>query len=80
MTLGFVGTGTIAAAMVEGLGGKDVLLSPRGADMAASLAARFPGVRVATSNQAVVDGCETVVLSVRPQVAEEVIRGWACPS
>ncbi len=74
MTLGFIGTGTIAAAMVEGLGGKDVLLSPRGADVAAALAARFPGVRVATSNQAVVDGCETVVLAVRPQVAEEVIR------
>jgi pyrroline-5-carboxylate reductase len=74
MTLGFVGTGTIAAAMVEGLGGKDVLLSPRGAVVAAALAARFPGVRVATSNQAVVDGCETVVLAVRPQVAEEVIR------
>lgn len=74
MTLGFVGTGTIAAAMIEGLGGKDVLLSPRGADVAAALAARFPDVRVATSNQAVVDGCETVVLAVRPQVAEEVIR------
>lgn len=74
MTLGFIGTGTIAAAMVEGLGGGDILLSPRGAGVAGALAARFPGVSVAVSNQAVVDGCDTVVLAVRPQVAEEVIR------
>lgn len=74
MTLGFIGTGAISAAMVEGLGGRDVLVSPRGAQVAAALAARFPGVRVAESNQAVVDGCGTVVLAVRPQDAEAVIR------
>jgi pyrroline-5-carboxylate reductase len=74
MTLGFIGTGTMAAAMVEGLGGGDILLSPRGADVAADLALRFPGVRVASSNQAVVDGSDLVVLSIRPQVAEEVVR------
>jgi pyrroline-5-carboxylate reductase len=73
MRLGFVGTGSIAAAMVEGLGGGAVL-SPRGAAVAAELAARFPGVTVADSNQAVVDHCDMVVLSVRPQVAEEVVR------
>jgi pyrroline-5-carboxylate reductase len=74
MTLGFVGTGTIAAAMVEGLAGEDILLSPRGAATGASLAQRFAGVRIAASNQAVVDTCQTVVLSVRPQIAEAVIR------
>ena len=72
MRLGFIGTGVIAAAMVEGLGGGAVL-SPRGAALAADLARRFPGVTVADSNQAVVDQCDMVVLSVRPQVAEEVI-------
>ena len=59
--------------MVEGLGG-GVVLSPRGAAMAASLAARFPDVTVAESNQAVVDQCDMVVLAIRPQVAEEVVR------
>jgi pyrroline-5-carboxylate reductase len=71
--LGFIGTGTIAAAMVEGLGGHAVL-SPRSAAVAADLAGRFPGVRVAESNQAVADQCDLVVLAVRPQVAEEVVR------
>lgn len=74
MTLGFIGTGTMAAAMVEGLGGGDILLSPRGAEVAADLARRFPGVRVAADNQAVIDGSAMVVLAVRPQVAEAVIR------
>jgi pyrroline-5-carboxylate reductase len=73
MRLGFIGTGTIAAAMVEGLGG-DAVLSPRGAAVAADLAARLPGVTVADTNQAVVDQCDVVVLAVRPQVAEAVVR------
>ena len=62
----------MAAAMVEGLDGQDIVLSPRGASVAADLARRFPGVTVAASNQSVVDQCDTVVLSIRPQVAEVV--------
>lgn len=73
MRLGFIGTGNIAAAMVEGLGGNAVL-SPRGAALAADLAGRFPGVMIAESNQAVVDQCDLVVLSVRPQIVEDVVR------
>ena len=71
--LGFIGTGNITAAMVEGLSGGAVL-SPRGAAMAADLARRFPDVTVAATNQAVVDQCDMVVLAIRPQVAEEVVR------
>lgn len=73
MRLGFIGTGNITAAMVEGLGG-GVVLSPRGTAIAEGLAARFPDVTVAESNQAVVDQCDMVVLAIRPQVAEEVVR------
>ncbi|WP_085032579.1 pyrroline-5-carboxylate reductase [Ensifer aridi] len=74
MSLGFIGTGTMAGAMVEGLGGGDILVSPRGAALAADLAVRFAGVQVAESNQSVVDGSETVILSIRPQIAEDVVR------
>jgi pyrroline-5-carboxylate reductase len=77
MKLGFLGTGTITAAMVEGLssagGGCEIVVSPRNAEMAAGLAARFPAVAVADSNQDVVDRCETVVIAVRPQITEEVL-------
>lgn len=82
MRLGFIGAGTMTAAMVEGLcaGGQfgfEVLLSPRGAVVAADFARRFPEVTVAASNQMVVDGCDLVVLAIRPQVAEEVVRDLA---
>jgi len=77
MTLGFVGTGTIAAAMIEGLcatpGAPPIIVSPRNADIANDLAARFANVRVAASNQAVVDESDTVMLAVRPQIAAGVL-------
>lgn len=76
-SLGFVGTGTIASAIVEGLraAGVDapILLSPRNAETAARLAARHAGVRVAESNQAVLDGSGMVMLAVRPQIAGAVL-------
>jgi pyrroline-5-carboxylate reductase len=78
MKLGFVGTGTITSAIVRGLGadfGKDsiITLSPRNADLAARLAREFPHVRVAESNQAVLDASDVVMLAVRPQIAREVL-------
>jgi pyrroline-5-carboxylate reductase len=42
-----------------------VVLSPRSADRAAELASRFPSVRVATDNQAVLDGSTTVLVCLR---------------
>jgi pyrroline-5-carboxylate reductase len=76
--LGFVGVGTIASAMVDGLRAAGVeapvLLSSRNAETASALAARHPDVRVAERNQAVLDGSDLVVLAVRPQIAEDVLR------
>ncbi len=77
--LGFIGTGTISAAMVRGIKASPladwpVLLSPRNAERASALAASLPGVTVASDNQAVIDGAAMVILAVRPQVAEIVLR------
>lgn len=84
MTLGFIGTGTITEAIVRGLkasspAGRAIVVSPRGAEVAARLAA-LPGVRVAADNQAVVDAAKILVLAVRPQVAEEVLSGLTIPA
>ena len=79
MKLGFIGTGAIVEAMVTGLltapsPDLAVLLSPRNAETAARLAARFPEqVRIAASNQAVLDGCSLAVMAVRPQIAADVL-------
>ncbi|MCJ8518874.1 pyrroline-5-carboxylate reductase [Pseudorhizobium tarimense] len=85
MIYGFIGTGTISAAMIEGMMASEldvtkVLVSPRNAEIAAGLAGRFSKVEVATSNQAVVDEAEILVLAVRPQVAEEVLSSLQVPS
>ncbi|MFJ1760998.1 NAD(P)-binding domain-containing protein [Amycolatopsis sp. NPDC088138] len=77
---GFVGTGEITAAIVEGLGTDvadppDVFLSPRNHDVAHALAARFPNVRVCGTNQEVLDSTTTIVVAVRPQVAQDVLTG-----
>jgi pyrroline-5-carboxylate reductase len=79
MTLGFVGAGAITSAIVTGLHASDtppsrIILSPRNAETASALAARFPAVLVAASNQDVLDQCDTVVLAVRPQVAASVFE------
>lgn len=78
-SLGFIGTGTITAALVRGLKASSladtpVVLSPRNADLASALSTGLPGVRVARDNQAVIDEAERVILAVRPQIAEAVLR------
>jgi pyrroline-5-carboxylate reductase len=75
---GFLGVGSIAAAMVVGLcdgGGDapDVVLSPRNAERSADLAGRFDTVRVAASNQAVVDDSDVVVVCLLPHDAAAVL-------
>jgi len=82
MTLGFIGVGHIAGAVVTGLStspgwSEPILLSPRSTTMAAALATRFPSVKVAADNQAVIDGCDRLILAVRPQVAAAVLGGLA---
>ena len=72
--LGFVGTGELTAAIVAGLDGSvPVVVSPRSKEISAELAARYPDVRVAGSNQDVLDAADTVVLAVRPPVLREVV-------
>jgi pyrroline-5-carboxylate reductase len=69
-TYGVLGVGSLASAVVTGLcdGVADppsVLLSPRNAEVAASLAGRFPTVTVAPDNQAVLDGSDVVLICLR---------------
>jgi pyrroline-5-carboxylate reductase len=76
--VGFVGAGTIAEALINGMcaAGEhraNFLLSPRNTDIANRLARRFPFIKVAADNQAVIDGSDIIFLAVRPQVAADVL-------
>lgn len=77
--LGFIGTGTITAAIVRGLKGSGlrdwpVVLSPRSTALSAELASSLAGVTVAADNQQVIDQSDVVFLAIRPQDAEAVVR------
>lgn len=77
---GILGVGEIGTAIVTGLCANTenpppVLLSPRNAEKAAALAARFPSVAVAPDNQALVDRSSVIVLAVRPADAPAVLGG-----
>ncbi len=77
-TVGFVGVGAIAATVAGAILDVPhdrevrVVLSPRSAARSADLAARFPQVSVAASNQEVVDAADVVFLGVLPAQVEEV--------
>jgi pyrroline-5-carboxylate reductase len=79
MKLGFIGTGNITTAVVEGLctlgaPSNAIRVSPRNAEKAKFLAAKFSRVGVAENNQAVLDASDIIFLALRPQVAAPIIR------
>ncbi|UVI35232.1 NAD(P)-binding domain-containing protein [Brevibacterium spongiae] len=87
-SIGFIGVGEIASAMVEGLarseagtaeqsasqvGDLQFFLSPRNADRAKNLAESIESATVCESNQDVVDRSDLIVLAVLPQQAADVL-------
>jgi len=79
MRIGFIGVGSIARAIVEGLCAAEdppqVLLSPRSAAVSAELADRFETVEVCASNQDVVDGSELVFIALRTEQCSDAVAG-----
>jgi len=79
MAYGFVGTGGITTAIVTGLGTAEqppesIRVSPRNREKAAHLSKEFPMVKVAASNQEVLDHSDVVVLAVLPQHKEAILE------
>lgn len=78
-TFGVLGVGSIAESIVIGLcsasEAPEVVLSPRNAERAARLAARFPTVEVASDNQEVLEVADVVVVCVLPAQADDVLSG-----
>ena len=74
---GLLGVGALATAIVTGLceGAAEpprIVLSPRNHQRAASLAAAYPSVAVAETNQAVVDAADLVFVTLRRTHADEL--------
>jgi pyrroline-5-carboxylate reductase len=78
--LGILGVGSIAEAIVTGLGDDflattRVVLSPRSRARSAALAERFPSIQIATDNQDLVDRSRMILLCLRPQDAGPALAG-----
>ena len=78
MRIGFIGTGTISAAVVSGLqslpDAPEVIVSPRSEAVSEALAARYPKVRRAASN-AEAATADIVFLGMRPTHLEDAMAG-----
>lgn len=75
MNLGFLGTGTIATAVVHALAPfeHNILVSERSAANAATLSTRYASVKIAT-NAEVVSGSDVVFLGLMPDAAREILH------
>jgi pyrroline-5-carboxylate reductase len=78
MNFGFIGTGNITTALVEGFctveaASDNILVSPRNAAKASRLASKFSQVKVAEDNQLVIDGSEIIFLALHPQIAPVIL-------
>eukprot|EP00123_Amoebidium_parasiticum_P009313 comp19394_c0_seq1/m.22419 comp19394_c0_seq1/g.22419 ORF comp19394_c0_seq1/g.22419 comp19394_c0_seq1/m.22419 type:complete len:273 (-) comp19394_c0_seq1:616-1434(-) len=82
--IGFLGVGTLASAMVEGLctlseTPAHVFLSPRSREHTARLVGRFPTLCTACSTiQEVVDNSDWLVLALPPSLAPQVLQTLKC--
>jgi len=78
MRIGFIGTGTISAAVIEGLhslpGAPEIIVSPRSEATSLGLAARFSNVSRAASN-AEVARADMVFLGMRPAHLDDAMAG-----
>lgn len=82
-SLGVIGVGAIAEAVVEGLqAGEhpvDVHLAPRSAAVAARLEHRYDRVHVWPDGQSVIEASEALILSVRPPQVESALADVHVP-
>ncbi len=78
MRLGFIGTGVITSAIVTGLCTlpkpmTSILVSPRNREKAEKLASTFSNVKIASSNQEILDNADALVLAILPQNRKEIL-------
>jgi pyrroline-5-carboxylate reductase len=79
MKIGFIGTGKISSAVVEGLCRSDlenllIRLSPRNEQISKTLAQRYANVERCASNQQVLDESDVVCLALRPNDAQQALQ------
>ena len=78
MNIGFIGTGTIASAVITGIfksniAYKKIIISPRNKDKARELKKKFNSIKIAKNNQEIINSCNWIFLSITPTVGKKII-------
>jgi pyrroline-5-carboxylate reductase len=78
MKLGFIGTGKITFAVINGIctskiSFQKILVSSRNKHLAQKLKKKFKKVDIAKTNQDIVDKCNWIFLAVTPKIGEKII-------
>ncbi len=79
MKLGFIGVGKIATSVIEGIFNakiniREIILSPKNRQNANSLRNKFKKIKIAKSNQDVLDKSNWIVLSITPKVGKQILK------
>jgi len=79
MKLGFIGVGKIATSVVEGIfkakiNVNEIILSPKNKNNARILKNKFSRIKIAKSNQEVLDKSNWIVLSITPKVGKRILK------
>ena len=78
MKLGFIGTGKIASSVITGIctskiSFKKILVSSRNKNISQNLKKKFKKVKIAKTNQEIIDECNWVFLAVTPKVGLKIL-------
>ena len=79
MNIGFIGTGKIASSVIKGIFRsniiyKKIIISPRNKEISKKLKKKFNSIKIAKSNQEVIDLSDWVFLSITPSVGNKIIK------
>jgi len=80
MKLGFIGTGKITSAVINGIctsniSYKRIIISHRNKSISQSLKKKFKKITIIKDNQEIVNTCDWIFLSVTPTVGKKIIKG-----
>jgi len=79
MNLGFIGTGTIASSVINGIFKskiyfKKIYISRRNKKNSQKLKKKYKKVFIADKNQEIIDKCDWIFLSITPNIGNKILR------
>ena len=79
MKLGFIGTGKITSAVINGICSSSIsyskiIISERNKSISSNLKKKFKKISISNDNQEIINSCDWIFLSITPIVGEKIIK------